>query len=525
VTLTGVDPNNPRPAIRREYVFGAGPSVGFAPDRPVLLIGNKTSAGTEPVDVINTLQPIEDDADCKARAGARSELYAMYRKFAEVTQEARMYMLCPTESAGAAALVTFTISGASDASSGWEFHCHGETFTVSVETGSTQSATATAIANAFNGYDGGRLQVTAVAAIDGAGPSYKVTVTAAQKGPRGDQIIGATASRGLRVRALGANAQTVVKNTGSYAAGGAEDDWSAAITDITNGEYYYIIPAKYATVTLTANDNGLGELITMVKTQALPINGKDQQVHAALVGTQAQATAVAISSASNSVYAVFKRQENSDWSNAMLAAHCCAIVRQQEIGHPSANTNLWTATDNQICNIPAPFLAADYPSNGEIVADLNNGVSPIVYTGGRVVIERHVTSRSLNELGSQDYRAREGHIFSAVSFAWSIVRQRYEASRQPFADDDPVGNAAPPARHTTPGAIRALIEGVIDDLTSDTPLGRYEGAILRPSARQRMKDSIVVTYDGIGFPVQVDFEAVRHNINLGAKLRETGAAY
>ncbi len=524
--LTGVSPDNPRPAIRREFVFGAGPSLGQAPERLVLLVGNKTSSGTEPVDVIDTENPIADDADCKARAGARSEAYAMYRQFVAVPQEATIYLLCPTESAGAAASVELTVSGVSDASSGWKFHCHGENFQVDVETGSDQQQTAEAIAAKFTGHDEGRLQVTAVAAIDGAGPDWKVTIAAAQKGPRGDQIIGATATRGIRVQAVGTNTQTVVKNVGSYSAGGAEDDWSSAITDIANGEYYYIVAAKHATATLTASDNGLGELIVMVKTQALPINGKDMQVQAALVGTQVEQAAVCQSSPANSVHAIFKWQENSDWTNAMLAAHNAAVKRQQEVAHPSANINGWTASDSQIYNVPKPYLAADYPTNAEIVAAINSGGSPLSYAGNRVMLERDISSRSLNTLGNTDYRAREGHIFSAVTFAWAIARQRYEASRQPFADDDPPNGGNPPARTTTPSSIRALWEKVIDDLTGDNPLGKYDGAILKPSARQEMKASISVVYNGAGgFPTSVNLIAHQHNIKWENTIREVGAAY
>ncbi len=528
MALTGVDPTNPRPAIRREFIFGAGPSLGQAPNRPILIVANRTSAGSETLDVVDQDLPIESDADCRTRFGARSELYAMYRQIAAVPQDSMIYGIAATESAGAASSVEFTVSTTSDASTTWEFHCHGETFTYSAIATDTVTITAQGIAAAFTGHDEGRLQVTAIAAIDGAGPDWKITVTAAQTGPRGTQIIGAIATRGLRVRIASGtgNAQTVVKNVGSHVAGGAEDDHSAAIANIQNGEWYYQVTAKTATVALTTSDNGLGEHMTMLKAEALPITGKDQQLHAAVVSDQSDATDVATSSPANSTQLRIFHQENSDWSNAMLAAHCMAVARQQEMKHPGANINQWTAADGQVFNVPKPYLVADHPTSAEIVADLNNGVSPIVYEGNRVSLDRLVLSRSLNSLGSQDYRAREGHIYSAITFVWAIARQRYESIRQPFADADPVGNNPPPKGHTTPSDIVTMWETLIDDMTSDNPLGTYDKAILKPSANQAMKDSIVVTYNGGGgFPARVELQAVQHNIKYETEIAEVGAAY
>ena len=79
MALTGRDPTDPRPGTFRELVLAAGPSAGPGPERRVLLAGNRTTAGTETVNVIG--RAIDDDADALARFGRRSELYAMYRKY------------------------------------------------------------------------------------------------------------------------------------------------------------------------------------------------------------------------------------------------------------------------------------------------------------------------------------------------------------------------------------------------------------------------------------------------------------
>lgn len=526
MSLAGVSADNPRPALRREYVFGAGPSTGTSPDRPILIVGNKTSSGSETVDVISD-DFIVDDADAKARFGPRSEWYGMYRQITAVPQDATIYGVCPTESGGTAANVELTVGGGdSDASSTWKIHVHGETIQYSAESGDEEQATGEGIRDAINDHDSGRLQVSATAAIDGAGPDWAVTVTVAQKGPRGIQIIGAIATRGIRVKAVGTNTQTVVKKVASYSAGTTDDDHTAAIAEIASGEYYYQVTAATAVSTVTATDNQLGEHATMIAAQALPINGKDQRLFYATVGTNAEAVAVAISSAMNTVYGHQFWQENSDFSPPMVAAHCMAVIRQGEISHPAFNSNGWTAGDGKIFNLPAPYLKADYPTNGEIVTALNNGVSPISFVGNRVVLERFITTRSLNGTGNNDYKAREGHIPSVVHFFWAIASQRYQSIRQPFADDDPAEGQMPTARTMIPSTIESMLHSLIDDMVSSQPLGKYRGPILKPSAKAEMKASTKVTYAGGGsFPTEQDIKSVEHDIKWETLLRETGDDY
>ena len=78
MALTGIDPNDPIPATRRELIFGAGLS-SQGPNREVVLYGNITAAGSETLDTLGRF--ISDDSDAQARFGVRSELYQMYKKY------------------------------------------------------------------------------------------------------------------------------------------------------------------------------------------------------------------------------------------------------------------------------------------------------------------------------------------------------------------------------------------------------------------------------------------------------------
>ena len=524
-TSGGDKVSDPRPAIRREYVFGAGPSSGLAPDRPVVLWGNKTSAGTETVNAIG--DPVVSDADAKTRGGARSEVYDMYRAFNEIPQAATIYYMCPTESASTAAAVVFNVAASSDAITQFEVHAGGHIDTYQTADGDTPQVTAEGIAALLTRMDEGRLLVTTATAIDGAGPDWDLTVTFSQKGARGDTYIGSGSTYGVTITPLTAgNAQTITK--GALTAGGTADDWTTAIAAAATDEIYYHVAAKAPVTTVTATDNGIGELMTMLNTQGTKENGKDQCLVFSCLGTNANLIAVTISAAMNSVYAVCAWAEKHQWAPGRVAAHLAGVIRQQEIKHPAANINGWVndSATGRIWNMPPPQNKADYPTGTEVIAALNNGGTPIDVIGGRSRIVRHITTRSLNSLGNNDYRAREGHIRSVGHFGWSIARQRYESAPLPFADFEPA-DGQPPVQNTRhPSMVKAMLNGVTDELSSGAPLGQYNGPIFAPSFREEGRAATTVTYDGAGgFPTVWPFQAVQHDLSWSVELRELSDAY
>lgn len=528
--LSGIDPANPRPKIRREFQFGAGVSLAPNPVKKVLFYGSKTSAGSETAAVIG--DKIVDVADLMTRAGGRSNIMSAYLAFCAIPQDVDCYFIASTESGGAAAYCLLTVSGASDANTTLEVTVVGAKIQVAIPTGQAATDTATAIAAALAaaplplpGAPGGTLPITCVAAIIGGGPTYGVTITAALKGPDGDHIIGSGASRGIRVRMIGTNTQTVTK--GALSAGTTEVDYTAAYTEVANDFFAEQIHPGHATTTVTAADNGIGEGIALVKAQAGPKYGKVQVMHFGLVGTQTQQAAVSVSTGANSVYARFWWDENSDWTPGMLAAHHAAIKRAAEMRHPGANINEWVANDNQVYLVPAKYLKADRATEDEIVAAINTGASPVSHDLGRPKLERHVTSRGLNDQLAVDYRAREGHVTSVVDFAWSTFEARYQSQKQPNGAQDPVGNNPPLPNTTTPGQVASIMLGVIEDLTGPNPLGIYKGPILDPSpeAVAHMRDSVAADFVGGGFGIVTDFMSVIHNIKLSGLIRETQTAY
>jgi phage tail sheath gpL-like len=514
--LTGVNPNDATPSVRREIVFGVGPNTGAGTERFVLIFGNKTSAGSETADTLGL--PVQGDADARSRFGKRSEWYQMYRKYIAVDTSATIYGIAVTDaSGGTAATCTFTLATTATADTTVDVFWGGYQTSFTVRTGDTAITQCAALVAAINNAEGGTWPFTA----SQGSPSndHIATLTAANVGDRGTFVL----SR-VRVQARDSVGTTYSKS--SVTNGSGTDDFTAALALAASaGEYYYQVSPKHSTSSVTATDNGIGEHITMITTQANATNGKGQQVFFGLVGTQAQAAAVATSSAANSARAKFFRAENNDWTPGMLAAHNAAVQRQAEIAHPSANINGWTNSDSQVYQIPDPYDKSDRPTTDEIIADQNNGVCPIAFrANGASYLVHSITSRSLDSLGQSDYKCREGHIPSADDFAWSVVKSRYASEKQPFIADELGANEKPLPGVMYPSSLKALVVSVIDDLTSANPLGLYKGPILNPSKADAMKQSVVVTKVSGGLYCAANFEPVEHNNHFDMKISDTSPA-
>lgn len=512
MALTGVDPNDPRPSTRRELVFAAGESGGSAGPGLVLLYGNKTTAGSEAANKIGEF--IKDDSDAVARFGRRSELYQMFRKYVAIDKTATIYAIAVPEGVAAtAATCTLTFATSATAVSTVEVSWGGEKVAAAVASGDDVTAIAAAVAKAINAADSGSWPVTATSALG------VVTVTAANKGPRGGLVLAR-----LTVRFTSPATTTVTKS--AVVAGTVDDDFTDAYAEAATGVYEYQCIPCHATAAVGATDNQIGEGADFVKAQALPGVGKEQRLHVGLVGTQAEATAVATSGACNSPRVFFFHAENSPWTPAMLAAHHMAAVRSRQMVYPAANLNGYTATESTPYLVPEPADKADRPTPTEVIADLNNGICPVEFSAtGKPSLTRFITSRSLNSQGENDYRAREGHITKCIDFSWGIVKQRWEDQKQPNIADDPAPGAKPVPLTSTPGQLKGIIWSVIDDLAGPMPLGIYPGPILAPDRVAKMKASVNVARVGAALHASADFEVVMHLLKSETTINETSPAY
>lgn len=506
--LTGVDPLDPIPGIIRDLLFAQNPSGGGGSSRDVVFLGNRTSVGTETVNTLNT--EIIDSSDMEARVGRRSELNWMYRVFRQVDKTARAYFIAIPE-AGTASTFTLTVATAATDTTTAVIEWGGETMEMTISSGDSVATITDALAAKFNA----NLYWPMTASSNGVDT---VTVTTANTGVRSVYV--ATPVRVTLRKAIGT---TITKS--AVAAGATEDDFTTAYSVLnTAGTFFYQISAKTAITTVTATDNGIGEHITNLASQALPNPGKGQIGIFGLVSTQANATLVGVSAPANSVYAVFVHAENNPWFPGMLAAHVAAVKRNLEMVDPGANLTGYTVSDTTQFMIPAPYDKTDYPTDTEIRADLNNGITPITFSAsGTPSIVRQISAKNwTNAATTKDYRAREGHIISVILFMWDVLRARYSASKQGRVAADPPRGQKPLPGTTTPGSVKALIQNIIDDYTFGNANGA--GPLLDPTVYQAMQDSVDVRYLNDGISAHVDWVAVRHNNKGQFQIAETSLA-
>lgn len=512
MSLTGIPASDPNPRIAREYVFGAGVGAGIADDRPVVLMGNKSSAGSAPVDTIT--DPIESDQDAQDWFGPGSELDLMFRRFMLLAQEVDIRAIPIAESGGTAAALKLVVANDSSSVNGWRFKVGGEVIEYIPTDGAEETATADGIEAAFNDYDGGRLPFTA-AASSGTGDDFDVDLTFRHKGTRGTHYLNE-----LVVESLGTNDQTVTKST--LTSGATEDDWTNAIIEAGSlDEPYYFVASKTATSAPSTTDNGLGELQTELTNQTAPSNGKDNRLFYGLVGTSAEAITVPPAAPMNSPFSHGIQLEDCPLLPGQIAAFVCAFVRRLEVAHPNANCNRAV-----MVGIPAPYSADDYPTNTEVTSQLNNGVTPLKVEKGRVILHRFVSNRCLNDDGLADFKAREGQIGSVMHFVNVEAQQRYRNIAQDMADYDVEGADKPIENFTTPSDVRAMWEGIFNDLSGSRPLGQYRGPMLAPSRVTEMKERLDVSYNGLGkFPVTARLFVAQHNLGTLVRQEELSVDY
>lgn len=501
--LTGVDPSDPIPGIVREIRFQQGTAAGANNARPVVLLGNKVAAGSEPDDTLG--DPIADQQDMIDRAGYRSELLLMYRAAVAVDPEATYYLIAVPEGVGAtAASCTLTVASAPGAAAlavtVAQVSLLGEMIEVTVQSGDTPAMIAANLAAAITN----QIFWPVTASVGTGAAANVITVLCANKGPRGGYVL-----RTLRAKLARSVGVSITKS--AVSAGTVDDDHTNALAQLDSAEIYYQISAKTTlgdgsagNPAISPTDSGIGEHAEFIKAQSLPNVGKAGVAIFGLCGTSAQAATVGL--ALNNVRVVLFHAKNPEWTPAMIAAHYGAAKRAKEIAHPGANLRWYGLKGTDVSRLPDPYLKADRLSRTEQRLDLNNGVTPIAHTSvGRAHIVRQITAACQTN-GNYDYRARSGHIPSCTDYFWDAVKASYAAQMQDFVAPDPPKGQKPLANVQYPSALKAIVNTEIDRAVDFTG-----GPYLDPSALDAMKAATQVVVIPNGLSVRATPVAVQHN--------------
>lgn len=452
IVVPGLSSDDPVPGNYLSIDFAQGESAGSGSPIEVLLMGNMLSTGSATADTIvygpDTVVQLQTEQDAINLFGAGSELHRMFRRFVAVNKSTTLRAIAVTESAGAQATGTFRFVGTATANGTAKLYVHDEVIEVGIATLDTASTAATNMAAAINQQT--HWGVTAAATATGTWGF--VTLTAKQKGPRGNEIRyqpGITPSIGLTV-------PTAVDL--AMAGGATADSNTAALATINNSKYYYTVPAATDATQLAA-------VAAQVNTNAAPTVGIRQRWIAGSVDTISNTNTIA--TGRNAARGEIVWSEKSPWTGAEWAANHAAVITLFET-KPNPRTNFaGFGNDGSTAPYwygPRPRLDSAIPSRTNIKSALNNGVTPIgVNPNGSTYIVNRITTRSLNG-SNNDYRIRDAHKVTICDFFGEdlLAKINLQFPGMRIGDDAPDGAPQPGPLVLTPRRLRNCVFGLID---------------------------------------------------------------
>jgi phage tail sheath gpL-like len=505
LVLTGIDLNDPTPGLKRELAPNRGRAGGATQARKVFIYGNKiSSVGSASVDGLGWAvnEPIRIDGgedEVITRYGYRSELLLAFRTFTQHNPNSQVWMAFVAPGTGSAT-VDFTFATTATASGAVRIQAFGEILEVAIASGDTASTIATAVGAEINKQLYWLVSASVVGAV--------VTVTATVAGNRYDHYL--TQMRMTFNKSL---ATTVTK--GSVTGGSTDDDNTGLITALSAWDFYYHVCPKSTVSSTSSTDNGIGEHLAHIADAVAPTKGKAAVLITGQVGTAAQGTTVATSM--NSPWAFHVCSKNNDWSPMMLAAAFAGILSYAELTNRAPNlVNYGIRDSSDRIFVPDPYTKSDRWTGTEIKTLLNNGCTPIQFTSdGKPYIVWYVTTKSLTN-SVNDYRSRPGHVPSVLFHFWESFASEWLSTVQQNVADDPARGEKPLPGFTYPRDARALLAAMVDRLIDTAP------AVLDPSQRAAMKESIVVERLVSGIAARIGIGAVRHMLKAHFLIEEVG---
>jgi len=383
--------------------------------------------------------------DARAKAGP-SELLLMAKAAWIKAPAARLKAIATTPPAGVAATGTINVSGSATGNGSVETVIHGVKISTAVFVANPVNTIAANIASDINAKSDDLL-VTAVAAINGAGPDWKVTVTARHVGTRGNLIR-------LRVKKDASITGTSFTASGSTLSGGTGDDslTTALATASTQRHHYYAL-AHVVTTQLQA-------VQAQCDTMAGPLVGKRQQFIFGSVDTLGTLTTQV--EALNEERGQVVWMKNGESLPCQMAAAWAAIRAVAEGSRVSVNlsallnpdvVDLWPA-------VVPPASDADFIKDSEAAAALDVGISPIQIRAGdkHPYVSLSITTHSNDASGNPDARTLTTNYVSvpdafADEFAAWIPSTFRDVN---LRDDALLGDDPLPENVTTPGIIKSM---------------------------------------------------------------------
>lgn len=469
-TLSGLASNDIVPGEYFQIDFAAGASSNGSATYAVVLLGNKTSAGSATADTViygpDTTVSMSSEQDAINLFGTGSELHRQVRRFYAVNKTTPLYAVAVTESVGANATGVITVATTSTGVGTLRVYVGDEFADSPIATGDTVTVIAAAAKAAINSKTW-----WAVTADNAAGV---LTLTAKQKGLRGNLIrFSAQILSGSSIATTVTPVASTLMSSGTTA-----DSNVTALATILPFRYYYIVSAA-------EDATQVGAVLSQINTQANPVPGVRQRAIAGSLDSIANVNAIAVGL--NGARCEVVWQVSSDWTPAELAANAAAVYTLEEApAIPRLNFDFYgndaQSSSNWKVRAPRSGLA---PTRAQLLSALNNGVTPITSgVGGSSYLVKRITSRSLNGAVA-DYRIRDAHKVTVCDRYADDAQAKFASQfRGKQIADNPKQNETAPVNAVTPAVLKAAINRLTRDYGEDGLLQRV-GEIIADTQTER----------------------------------------
>lgn len=438
------------PGIYVEVNFAQGPAIGSGLRRSILVVANKTAAGSATPDTQiygpDTAVPLQTEPQMILLGGPGSEAHRMFRIMAKITGEGNMppvYWIFVTESAGAKATGTITIATTATGPGTLRIWVGDESVDAGINTGDTPTVIATAAVSKVNEKTHWPCTASNLAGV--------ITLTWKQNGLRGNW--GRYMAAILAPTSIGT---TTTATTDTFFTGGAASDSNTtALATIAGRWFYYNVSA--------AEDAAqVGAYSSQIATKSLALNGMRERL--VFASTDTPANAITVGVGINNPLAEMVHSEKSPHTPAEIAAHNAMIYALEEADELGFTTNFigyGNSTKTQPkWKLQASRVPAAWPTPATQRSLLQNGISPIAVSGvGRTYLVDRFTTKSLNGAVAET-RIREAHkVTISHRFADALeARVRAGGEGKVIMDDPPNGEPPLPGSYSPRDGKMALYQ-------------------------------------------------------------------
>lgn len=505
----------PTPTFALAVRLGVGPAAADSSGLDVLLVGQKTAAGTA---ALNTITEVDDATDAEALFGARSRLAADARAFRAIAPRGRLYA-CPVAdpAGGVAATAVLSFAGPATGAGVVRLRIAGRLVReVVIPTGTSALAAAALVEAALDELS----ELPCVASVGGVGSEHVLTLAAAYTGQVGNQlrVVFEVTAPGITVALNGAAASTRGKayfGSAAPATAGVGTVDMGTVGASPTGVWLAIAGDRYDRIVLDADDDANRAAFRdfLVLQSSINVGRRCMGVVGSVAdditggGASVQTDATALN---EPLLAIVYNRKSHHSAGELAAAYVAAKVYGD--GRLPGESQYRAAKANGLSLHPA-ILATDEEERltpNQVDSLLRAGVTPLGHDAlhpGYAAVVRPVTTRTKNAQGGVSYLVADT---SKVAVA-HLVADRCEAfASAHYADKNLVPDPAtieeaPSSPYVVwPSAVR-------DDMLAI--LRQMEGETLLVNVSQYASQVTVtpLTVEGVQYLVcKVPFAVIPH---------------